>query len=929
MPFPDDPLAFDYEMYVGDWVTITSEVSDSDQVTIARGWQDEAGGFSTAPSNARLRLYNDNGQFSPANPEGPYFELLDVNTPLRIALRRGVDTFGRVVANGWGTNEWNQAWTTPKGSGGVVAAANYAVNGSAATVSVPIAGGFRWAQLVGPVLRTVEVVAQSSIPTGTPTGAPIWPLSILLRGVSDTDWVYAGASITTAGAIRIGIHHYDGTVIAANATIAGLTHSAGQVLVVRAQAEGHTFRAKVWVSGTPEPYDWQVSGHFTRNYAPGFVGVMHLVEVGNTNAMPIVATIDNVIVRIPRFTGEMSDLRVRWDSSEETMTTQVVAQGIRRRLGQGASPLLSPARRRISHILTTSVGNPHIKHWWPLEDDSEVQQIEEATGTAVEPVTVNTPGGISWGGHTNPPGAPRAVTVSQNSLIFINPAPGVVSTAWAVAVAMQCDLNKAGILHVDASTGGSNSWNFRLIVGADGVAYVQRTVTGIGGIQDLIISRTVRAGGWQLNEWHHYILAFRQSGGNLVTELWIDGALTDTHTSVGVSVQALRLIQPTTEGSYAGPISFSHLVLLAGASSTWHADTVDAISDAALGHRGERAGRRLERVLAEEGLGFDYTGNLDDTEVMGPQPTSTLLAILDECAAVDQGCLTDPRGALGFLYRTRTSVYHQTVTLTLDYASEHLDPPLEPARDDAGLRNDIRVGRTGGAPPYRAQLLTGRKSVLAPHQGGAGRYDEGYTLNVYLDDQCVGIAHWKLAKGTQEGTRYPQITIELATEQFIAAGLTDGALNMDILDLLALVNMPKRHDPRSARLLAGGYVETLRNVVHRLSLVCQPEGVFRVGVVSATDTKVDSANSVITGGPYAPGVTSLSVATSAPSHPWITGAVSIDLDIAGEQVAVTNIAGATSPQTFTVVRSQNNVSKTQVNGARVRLARPVKVGLRR
>jgi hypothetical protein len=236
------------------------------------------------------------------------------------------------------------------------------------------------------------------------------------------------------------------------------------------------------------------------------------------------------------------------------------------------------------------------------------------------------------------------------------------------------------------------------------------------------------------------------------------------------------------------------------------------------------------------------------------------------------------------------------------------------------------VARIGGSPPYRAQLLTGRKSVLPPHQGGAGRYDEGYTLSLHSDDQTPPIAWWKLGAGTQEGTRYPQITVMLSAEQLINAGLTDDILDTDIGNLLALVNMVKKHDPASARLLAGGYLESLRNFWHKVTFVCAPEGVYRVGVVSASDNKVDAANSTITGGPFAPGVTTLSVLPT--SGPWITGAVTIDLDIGGEEVRATNISG-TSPQSFTVLRGRNGVNKTLTNGTRVRLARPVKVGLRK
>ncbi len=82
----------------------------------------------------------------------------------------------------------------------------------------------------------------------------------------------------------------------------------------------------------------------------------------------------------------------------------------------------------------------------------------------------------------------------------------------------------------------------------------------------------------------------------------------------------------------------------------------------------------------------------------------------------------------------------------------------------------------------------------------------------------------------------------------------------------------------------------------------------------------------MTGGPYGPGVSPLIVAIASPGYPWVTGAVSLDLLIDGEEVRATNIAGA-GPQTFTVTRGMNGVNKTLVAGKQVRLARPVHVGL--
>ncbi|GAA5056481.1 hypothetical protein [Streptomyces similanensis] len=66
--------------------------------------------------------------------------------------------------------------------------------------------------------------------------------------------------------------------------------------------------------------------------------------------------------------------------------------------------------------------------------------------------------------------------------------------------------------------------------------------------------------------------------------------------------------------------------------------------------------------------------------------------------------------------------------------------------------------------------------------------------------------------------------------------------------------------------------------------------------------------------------------------PWITTAANesefpFDVVVGGERMTVTKIVGASSPQTFTVVRSVNSVRKAQAAGTPVNLAEPAVVAL--
>jgi len=68
--------------------------------------------------------------------------------------------------------------------------------------------------------------------------------------------------------------------------------------------------------------------------------------------------------------------------------------------------------------------------------------------------------------------------------------------------------------------------------------------------------------------------------------------------------------------------------------------------------------------------------------------------------------------------------------------------------------------------------------------------------------------------------------------------------------------------------------------------------------------------------------TSLSVATTV-GPVWTSADGSFDIVIGGERMTVTAVAGGSSPQTFTVTRSVNLVTKAHAAGAAVELADPI------
>jgi hypothetical protein len=96
----------------GSWVDITAGGyvmvrDDSGQIRITYGIQGSEGS-QTDRAQASLQLKNGDGRFSPRNPTGPYFGLIGRNTPLRISVPDGND--GRSYRL-WGeVTEWAPNW---------------------------------------------------------------------------------------------------------------------------------------------------------------------------------------------------------------------------------------------------------------------------------------------------------------------------------------------------------------------------------------------------------------------------------------------------------------------------------------------------------------------------------------------------------------------------------------------------------------------------------------------------------------------------------------------------------------------------------------------------------------------------------------------------------------------------------------------------
>jgi hypothetical protein len=224
------------------------------------------------------------------------------------------DTFTRTVAaSSWGNADTGGAWTLFADSG-----SSWSVNGTQGVVSFGTAGRGAYNRLGSVSDTSTEVYGELTVPA-LPVGGSVFshisPRSISEAANGTTTAYKITSSITTAGAVNLGIS-VNGASVANAGTI--LTAVAGDVLAYRTQAFGTsptTIRGRVWKKGATEPTTWQVNTtDSTANLqVAGAISLGHTVSSALTN-LPYVLRWDNVsaqnVVSSPPTANAGADLTV-------------------------------------------------------------------------------------------------------------------------------------------------------------------------------------------------------------------------------------------------------------------------------------------------------------------------------------------------------------------------------------------------------------------------------------------------------------------------------------------------------------------------------------------------------------------------------------------------------------------------------------------
>ncbi len=598
-----------------------------------------------------------------------------------------------------------------------------------------------------------------------------------------------------------------------------------------------------------------------------------------------------------RFVGEVASWPARW-TNRGTSYAPIECAGVLRRLGQGAAPLRSPLYRAIS-----SIGDPLVGYW-PMEDSTGSAHFASGLDGGRAATWAGTPTLASddgWPGSaalpvlgsssvTAVPSSHASTGETQVSALFYVPAG--TATRWLMEIRY-----KGGTVRMSRLrfvSGGALYW---AMYDDDGAVIADSTIAFTLDGKRFWVSFEVS-----------------NSGSNIARSVatWVVGDPSGLVSSATVATQSVGKVSSVVLNpgrADLGDLSAGHLTVetdVAGLSV--RAGSLNGWSP-------EDAADRIDRLCDENSVGIAVAGTSPVAEKMGPQGMDTLLSLLDEAVETGQGILCDRRDDVGLAYRTIEDLYNQTPVLEVAY-TDNLLRPFEPTEDDQGTRNRVTVTRDGGTSAT-VQRDDGALAVAE-----IGLYDEAVTLSLADDDQPAEHAAWRVALGTHDEPRWPNIGIDLADSHWLNdSALTEDVLAVDIGDRIDVSNLPAWLPPDDVRGLVTGYDEEIGPMHYRVTFTCLPERPYEVGVWDGTGSRYSGAGTVLA---EALDATETGVDVTPPDGvTWTHADGDYDVMVGGERMTVTAVAG----NTLTVTRSVNGVVKTHAAGALLDLAEPVRYAL--
>lgn len=905
--------------YTGTWHSLTAadEVLTRDVITISRDTRPRAARSVTA-----ISLRSVNGKYASRNADSPLYGLLGRNTPLRVYLDMGTDTFAlRTVVDGWGNASDGKVYNLHGAT-----ASDYDVASSHGTIQPSALGSRRFATVdIGAVDFDIETDMQS----GAAPASGTYSQGVVGR-FTDTDNHYvARVQVSTTSTLTLLLsRRVAGVTTTLDSVVVTLAHSSGAPRRLRFRGHGGYLFVKVWDSAVREPSSWDLA---VNDDAPLTSGTrVGAYAINDTAVTTHVLQFNDLAYRDFRSWGEVESWPHRWNLKGNDVWVPLTVWGVLHRLA--APGVKAPVRSALFMVIAAAAIAVPIA-WWPFEDGALTDAAQSGLPTG-QPSRLS---GVSPGTGDAGPMFSGCVDFRPGGFISGKvPDAGtfVAATGWTVEWVARFE---KGSQNVDATpsmvawTTDSPDVNLfeTVIYPLDNIDFpAGGLIVGWPGGDSGLLS-TVQP--YSDNLARHYRVTAKQSGGNIDIRTFVNGVQVDQTNQAGTLGRILAFQVGDGDQGQEDPWQMAGFCELVFYNSATHGEPTVA---AAAGFVGETATTRIARLAQENGLGCVILGAPGEKQsgtyastAMGIQRLAPLPDLFYDAAEVDGGVFYEPREFLGVTYRTLRSMYNTAPVLTLNYAAgSEVAPQLEPA--DVDIANDITVRRYLGSAKQRVRE-TGPNNVAEPADDpqGVGRIPKEWELVLNFDDQAGEAADWLLHLNTWDEEGFSNIPID--TGALLLASKTtlhQQASALDMADRLRVDDIPTWVNRDTVKQYVTALVEdigTHRRLIRATTLPASPYDVAVYGS-SAAVSRYDTMSSTLTADFDAGTDTSMSVATLL-GPLWTTDGADLPLQVqaAGVILNVTAISGAASPQTFTVdAATVNGVVKTIPADTPVSLAYP-------
>lgn len=378
----------------------------------------------------------------------------------------------------------------------------------------------------------------------------------------------------------------------------------------------------------------------------------------------------------------------------------------------------------------------------------------------------------------------------------------------------------------------------------------------------------------------------------LATQLFIYPTRgTATSASMGQITQIVIAPNQDIDG-----VGIGHLLAYGGATL---ADVPSGFGPTAIiGRAGETISARVADLAVDRSVPITLPATIGT--LAGPEPIGTALDVLRDVERTERGLLYDGLSD-GLVLLGRAARYNRSMTFELP-AEMVKHGLLEPDDTERATTNRVKASRPQGSDAI-AQALTGPLGVNT-----IGPLESSIKVNPALESALLGYAQWGVYLGTREALTFPTVGFNVLADPSLAPGwlAVTPWLRMDITGLGAVLDgAPFNTYPA----IIEGWIETISSSEWSVSVHCSPEAPYEVITRDSSGARgrrqaVDSTLSV--------GFDSDAMSFTVSSGKlWTTsaGAFPMDIMVNGEQITISSITGATSPQTF-------NASARYVNGVR-------------